>query len=213
MPAMSHTHRFHAGLFLRRIPRNSRRHGKPRSRKSPRQRYLIFALLLLLLLSRGQTLFFWSEWHLPFALHFTKSYILLEPGDRYTLKINGIHTLATYKSSHSLIASVTQGGVVHAWKCGKTVITATLHGKKQKKIRCLVHVTELNKKTLTLRVKESARIYIKGFRFSFGVKYKSGDKSVARVTGTGKVTAVGKGKTVITVTCRDKEFECRVTVK
>lgn len=182
-------------------------------RKSCPLRYLPFAVLLLLLLSRGQTLFFWSEWHLPFTLHFAKSYILLEPGDAYALKINGIHTLPSYKSSHSLVASVTQNGIVHAWKCGKTVITATLHGKKQKTIRCLVYVTELNKKTLTLRVKESARIYIKGFRFSFGVKYKSGDKSVAKVTGTGKVTAVGKGKTVITVTCRDKEFECSVTVK
>lgn len=209
MPATPHTQ--HPRNF--RPGTNRRKRSAGRRKSGSLRRYLLPALLLLLLLSRCRTLLFRTEWHLPFTLHFSESCVLLEPGDAYTLKINGIRTLASYQSSSPLTASVTQGGVVHAWKCGKTVITATLHGKGGKEIRCLVHVTELNKKKLTLRVGESARIYIKGFRFGFGVKYKSGDKTVARVSRTGKVTAVSKGKTVVAAICRGKKFECRVTVK
>lgn len=42
------------------------------------------------------------------------------------------------------------------------------------------------------------------------VLYISGDETVATVSANGKVTAVGPGQTVITVSCGDVKVECRV---
>lgn len=181
--------------------------------RRPLKKYLIPTFLFLLLLSRCRPLIFFTEWHFPFTPHFSKSYVVLAPGDVYALKVGGFPSILNCQSSVPLTASVTPGGVVHAWKCGKTVITAALRTKNGKKIRCLVHVTELNQKSLTLCVGKSKRIYLKGFFFGFGVKYKSSDSSVARVSGTGKVTAVKKGRAIITLTVKGKDFQCKVTVK
>lgn len=188
------------------------RPGRMRRRKK-RSVLVLGVFILLFLFSQIRPLLFFTPWHLPFTVHFTKSYVLLEPGDTYALKLNGLATVSSYESSLPLVATVTSGGYVHARKCGKTVITATLRGKKGKKIRCLVHVTELNKKSLSLRAGQSAHLYLKGLRFVFGVTYQSGDNTVAKVSGTGKVTAVGKGTTTITATCKGKTFACKVTVK
>lgn len=189
--------------------------GHPRKntrRRKKRPKTLFFVLAAFLILTLRPVLYR-TAWQLPFTLHFTESYVLLAPGDGYPLKVNGLAGIASCTSSVPLVATVTQGGYVRARKCGKTVITATLRGKGDKKIRCLVQVSEPNKTSLTLRVRQSTHLYLKGLRFRLGVKYKSGDSRVAKVTGLGKVTAVGKGKTVITITYKGKKFECGVTVK
>ncbi len=187
--------------------------ARPKRKRRQRRKLFFPVLAILLILSQSRPVLFFTQWHLPFTLHFTKSYVLLAPGDTYALKINGIATILSCESSVPLVATVTSGGYVHARKCGKTVITAVLRGKDGKKIRCLVHVTELNKKELTLRVNQNAHLYIKGLRFVFGVKYTSSDHTVARVSSTGKVTAVRKGTATITAAYKGKEFKCRVTVK
>lgn len=189
---------------------NPRRKNARHRKKCRKTFFIVLAGIFILTL---RPVLYRTPWHLPFTLHFTESYVLLAPGDGCTLKVNGLASIASCKSSVPLVATVTQGGYVRARKCGKTVITATLRGKGGKKIRCLVQVSEPNKKSLTLRVKQSTHLYLKGLRFRLGVKYKSGDSRIAKVTGTGKVTAVSKGKTVITITYKGKSFECSVTVK
>lgn len=186
-------------------PRKNIRHRK----KSYKKLFLFLPLLVLTL----RPVLYWTPWHLPFTPHFTESYVLLAPGDGYTLKVNGLSAIASCKSSVPLVATVTQGGYVRARKCGKTVITATLRGKGNKTIRCLVQVSEPNKKSIRLCTGESAYLYLKGLRFRLGIKYKSANTKVAKISITGRITATGKGKTVITATYKGKKFECNVTVK
>ncbi len=177
------------------------------------KKYLLLAVFFLFLLSRCRPLLFFTQWNFPFTPHFSKSYILLEPGESYTLKVGGLPSTLSCKSSVPFIASVTPGGTVYAHKCGKTVITATLEQKTKKTTRCLVHVTKLNRENLTMYVNESARIYIKGFFFGFGVKYQSSNPDIVKVSGRGKIRAVKRGCATIRATLKGKTFQCQVTVK
>ncbi len=43
--------------------------------------------------------------------------------------------------------------------------------------------------------------------------YSSADESVATVNKEGRITAVGEGETVITITCGSQELECRIFVR
>jgi len=181
--------------------------------KRSRKKHLFFIVFSLFLFSRCRPLLFFTQWHFPFTPHFSKSYILLEPGEICTLNVGGFPSILSCKSSVPLIASVTPGGTVCAHKCGKTVITAILDQKTKKTTRCLIHVTKLNKENLTMCVNESERIYIKGFFFGLGVKYQSSNPDVAKISRRGKVRAVGKGHAVIRATLKGKTFQCQVTVK
>ena len=107
-----------------------------RNKKSRRtRRYLrLFALLLLLFTAQGD-----ASLQLPFTLHFSESYLLLAPGDSFPLEINGMLLQTEFASSRSMVASVTQNGIVRAWKPGKTIITATIQNRNGKKIRCMAH--------------------------------------------------------------------------
>ena len=80
--------------------------------------------------------------HFPFEPHFSVRQITLKTGNQYKLKIKGIllNQKITYQSAHSTVASVSLTGTVRAWKKGSTVITATLHGTKERKIYCIVFV-------------------------------------------------------------------------
>lgn len=178
-----------------------------------RKKHLLLAAVFLFLLSRYRPLLFFTQWHFPFTPHFSKSYILLEPGESYTLKVGGFPSILNCKSSVPFIASVTPGGTVYAHKCGKTVITATLDQKTKKTTRCLVHVTKLNRENLTMCINQSARIYIRGFFFGFGVKYQSSNPNIVKISGRGKIRAVGRGHATIRATLKGKTFQCQVTVK
>ncbi|MDE7299668.1 MAG: Ig-like domain-containing protein [Lachnospiraceae bacterium] len=195
--------------------RNKFRVGK---RRKSRRIYgclrLSLVLLLLLLVGQGNVLFYRSRILLPFALHFSNSYLLLAPGDCYSLQINGMLLQTEYTSSRSIVASVTQNGVVRAWKPGQTIITATIRNRNGKKIRCMVQVAQLSHTRLTLGMGEHKRLYIRGLGLlPFGVRWKSRDKNVAVVSSFGRVRAVGPGSTVVSATVRGKTFECVVTVR
>lgn len=172
---------------------------------------LIISVLFLFFCLNFHSCLYMDRFQLPFGLRFAKDYVLLEPGEQYSLKINGVWAAATYRSSRSKVASVTPSGVVYAWKCGRTVITATIHNKDNKKIQCLIHVTKLNHRTMKLSAGESKTLRICGIYF--GVSYKSSNPLIASVNRFGKVTAVGRGTVVITALAKGKTFRCTVTVK
>lgn len=183
---------------------------RPLSNKKHALRAIIFVFALFCCLD-FRSCISQDRFRLPFGLHFAKDYILLEPGDRYPLKINGIHLAATYHSSSSKTASVTQSGVVYAWKCGQAVITATIHNRDNKKIHCIVHVTKLNYDTLKLSPGQKKTLRILGVYF--GVSYQSGNPRIASVNRFGRVKAVSRGTTAITASAKGKTFRCTVTVE
>ncbi len=187
-----------------------------RNKKSRRtRRYLrLFALLLLLFTAQGgNVVFYRSRILLPFTLHFSESYLLLAPGDSFPLEINGMLLQTEFASSRSMVASVTQNGIVRAWKPGKTIITATIQNRNGKKISCMVQVAQLNRTELTLAEGKSARLFLRGLGLlPLDIRWKSRDTDVASVSLFGRVLAVAAGTTVVTATVRGKTFACTVTV-
>nr|MCR5784876.1 Ig-like domain-containing protein [Eubacterium sp.] len=72
--------------------------------------------------------------------------------------------------------------------------------------------TKLSKKSVTFTEKGATK-KIKLKNASGTVKWKSTDKSVAKVSSTGKITAVHSGTCYVTATCNKKTYKCKVTVK
>ena len=71
----------------------------------------------------------------------------------------------------------------------------------------------LDRKTVTLTTGETAELKATRTGTTAKLVWSSSDKSVATVTQSGKITAKGAGKAVITVKAGTVEATCRVTVK
>ncbi len=71
--------------------------------------------------------------------------------------------------------------------------------------------TSLNKQNLTMTVKDTYTLKVKGS--ASNTKWSSSNKKVATVNASGKVTAKKSGKAVITATVNGSVFKCKVTVK
>ena len=69
----------------------------------------------------------------------------------------------------------------------------------------------ISKKRITLNVSEKHTLRLKGAKS--GVKWKSSNPKVAKVTKKGKVTAIRRGKTTITAKTGKKKYKCVVSVK
>lgn len=69
----------------------------------------------------------------------------------------------------------------------------------------------ISKKRITLNVSEKHTLRLKGAKS--GVKWKSSNPKVAKVSKKGKVTAIRRGKTTITAKTGKKKYKCVVSVK
>lgn len=70
---------------------------------------------------------------------------------------------------------------------------------------------KLNKKKLTLHVKQSYTLKLKNYKKK--IKWSSSNKKIASVTSKGKVMAKKTGKTTITAKAGKKKYTCKITVK
>ncbi len=180
-------------------------------RKCSQKRPILFLVLLffLFLVELGSS--YSRHWFsLPFSIHFIPKYLVLTPGERYTLKLNGISLRASYHSSDPLNAAVTETGVLYAVSCGQTTVTATIQNRKNKKVTCHVLVTKLNKEKLTLPIGQRYHLKLKGVWSR--VSYRSNDSSIVSVSRFGWLKAKKTGTAIITVTCHNRSFTCTVTV-
>lgn len=123
----------------------------------------------------------------------------------------------TWKSSNEKVATVNSSGKVTAKKVGTATITATMKSKTTtKSVKCKVTVKgmTISNSAITLAVGEkktlSCKLYATG---SEKVTWSSQDKSVAKVSSKGKVTAVGAGTTYIVAKSGSYSVKCKVTVK
>ncbi len=124
----------------------------------------------------------------------------------------------TWKSSKSSVVSV-KNGKLTAKKKGKAVIKATADGKTAK---CTVTVKAAPKK-ITLNAKKKTLKKGKTFQLkakltkntaSNKITYKSSNKKVAKVSATGKIKALKKGRATITATTfNKKKAKIKITVK
>ncbi len=91
------------------------------------------------------------------------------------------------------------------------LITGLIAGLLYTPVSTNAATIKLNKKKLSLYPGNSAVLKVKGT--SAKVKWSSGKKSVATVSGKGKVTALKAGKAKITAKTGTKKLFCTVTVK
>ena len=162
------------------------------------------------------------------SVKLNKSSKTLYVTDTYTLKptvspSNASDKSVKWKSSDTKVAKVSSSGVVTAVGKGTATITCTTKDGGYK-ASCKITVKKisvtglsLSSSSVKLDVGESERIYanLKPSNASNqNVTWKSSNKSVAKVSSTGKITAVGAGTATITCTTKDGGYKktCKVKV-
>lgn len=170
-----------------------------------------------------------TKFHAVKSVSLNKKSVSLEGGEKYQLKAtinpsNASEQGVTWKSSNTRIAKVSSTGKVTALKTGTVTITCTTKsGAKTATCKVKVRSTpvsgiSISKKTLKLTLGDTARLSatIEPLDATYqGVTWKSSNKSVAKVSSSGKVTAVGTGSATISCITDDGDFvaKCKVTVK
>ncbi len=129
----------------------------------------------------------------------------------------------TWESSVSSVATVSNTGQINAIAEGTTLITVTTNDGS-KKATCTVTVkpvsvssVSLDKESLTLTIGETSSLnatILPENAANKNVSWSSSETDVATVDSNGKVTALGVGKAMVTVTTEDggKTATCIVTV-
>lgn len=117
----------------------------------------------------------------------------------------------SFKSSNKKIATVSKNGKVVGKQKGRVTITVMDNNGKKYNCKITVEDPTLNKKSLTLQVKQSYGLKLKGNTQK--ISWSSSDKSVVRVNSKGRVTAYSEGNVVITAKVGNKSFKCKITVK
>ncbi len=138
-----------------------------------------------------------------------KTKLTMIKGDSEYLSLN-VYGGKGWKSSKKSVATVDKYGCVKAKGKGSCKISVKY---KNKSYTCKVKVEDpaISEKTLTLTIGDSAALKLTGT--SQKVQWDSDDISVATVSSTGVVKAVGEGYADITATVGDHFYNCSVTVK
>lgn len=131
-------------------------------------------------------------------------------GESFKLTVTGSYDTIKWFSGNNSIAKVSKDGKVTGLKKGSCTIKADVDGKI---LECTVKVKEisLNKTNLTLKKNETYKLKVNGI--SKGIKWSSSNKSVVKVSDSGKITAVKKGTATIKATVNNTTYTCKVKVK
>ena len=144
-----------------------------------------------------------------YAVRISNKSITRAKGTTYTLKVKGTRKKVKWYSSNKRIAVVNKKGKVVAIKKGSSVITAKVGSKKYK---CKVKVVnpKINKGNKTMVKGSTYTLKITGT--SSKVTWSSKNKSIAKVSSKGKVTAVKEGTAVIKAKVNGKKLYCTIKV-
>lgn len=136
-----------------------------------------------------------------------------------------VHNSWTWTSSNPCVASVRADGLVTALGGGTCTITATAQDGSGVSVSCSVSVVQLvtsitlSESALTLDVNQThllSAIVAPEDAFDASITWESSDETVAKVSRSGYVNAVGYGTAIITASAQDGsgvKAECQVTVK
>ena len=134
--------------------------------------------------------------------------VTIDAAKTVTLKVKGTKSKVTWKSENKKIATVSKKGKVKGISSGKTVIVATVKGKK---LKCNVRVKARINKSRTL-VTAGEKIDLKIIGANEKVVWTTSDKSVAKVNSSGKVRTYKEGKVTIKGVFKNKTFKCKINV-
>ena len=135
-----------------------------------------------------------------------KTTIYLKPGEIKKIRIKGYKRLPKWKPKNKNVVISPKKGFVQALAAGKTKVYAKV---KKKRVRFTIVVMEKNTPRLSLKQGTSGKLKVK-----YGgkkVKWKSSNKSVAKVSN-GVVKAKGPGKATIKATVHGRSFKFKVNV-
>lgn len=131
-----------------------------------------------------------------------------------TFKTKGSRSLLVWKSSNKKVATVSSKGVVKGLKAGTVSITATIKGKKAKAVckvtvkakEVLAQSVTVSQTAIGLKEGQTSQIVttvLPANTTNKAVTYQSSNPAAVTVTASGLITAVQKGRAVITVTTAD----------
>ena len=109
------------------------------------------------------------------------------------------------------MATVSSKGTVKGKSAGEAVITATINGKTTRSCTVTVKKMALNATSKTIYVNKTYTLKVNGG--TGDTTWSSSDKTVAKVSSSGKVTALKPGTATITAKKNGQTFKCKVTVK
>lgn len=135
--------------------------------------------------------------------------IKMNPGQTKILTAPESYKNVTWSSSKRKIATVNKKGRVTAQAAGTAVITAK-SGSRSSRFTIRVERIQLNTAKITLNVGGTKRLQVKN---ALGKVTWTSDSGAAAVDSKGRVTAVKKGKAVITAKVFGKVYKCNVTVR
>ena len=129
-----------------------------------------------------------------------------------------------WTTSNKTIVTVDRNGKITGHKAGNAIVTAVSKANGRVKAECTVTVKKLEVESVTLDKKElttavGSSAVLKAEVLPAGVSdiskpvWKSSDESVVKVSADGMIVPLKEGKADVTVTIKDKEATCRVTVK
>lgn len=164
--------------------------------------------MVLRFLYENSSLFYSKSFTLPFTLHLNENDLYLVKGEEFHLYVFALNKRVTFSSTNFRVAGVNFNGRVFGYQTGKAYILAEVGGKE---LKCRVHVIDINRTKVTLKIGDNYHLKIKGSR-SF-VLWKSKDPKIASVGMFGKVTARSRGTTTIYGKIKGKTVKCIITVE
>jgi len=141
----------------------------------------------------------------------------LAKGDYVTSITSSNNKIVTATESKNGTCKIKAGS-----KTGKATITIKLASGLTKQIKVTVQKKAVTcskiknvPKTINLKKKQTYQLkpMIEPITCTDKAKYKSSNKKTAKVTKSGKITAVKKGKTKVTVVVDKKKFVCTVNIR
>ncbi|MGF7143992.1 hypothetical protein HNQ56_002422 [Anaerotaenia torta] len=140
--------------------------------------------------------------------HLNENDLYLLKGEEFHLYVIALNQRVSFSSTNFWVAGVNFNGRVFGYQTGHCFILAKVDDQI---LKCRVHVMDISKEKLNLKVGGTHRLRIHGSN-SF-VRWKSSNPEVATVNMFGKVKAKKRGRTVISAKIKGKTLQCEVRVK
>ncbi len=134
----------------------------------------------------------------------------IDIGATITLKVKNNKAKVAWKTSNKKVATVSKKGEVKGISAGSATITAAI-GKT--KLNCKVTVVEnpkISKTSITIENGDTETLKVTGTKQK--VTWTSDNESIATVSSSGEVEAVGEGTCNISATVGSKTLTCKVKV-
>jgi len=170
---------------------------------------ILFSFLLIFSITTLSTFPFTKD--IPTAqaasnIYLNETNLTLEVDHYKTLRVGGTSANASWTTNNSNIATVSSSGKIFAKAPGTVTITANVGGQK---VRCKVNVIFM-KENIILTKKQSTTLTVLGTKDA--VSFTSENPEIAKVSETGKVTAIAIGTTNIIASVNGKDISSKVSV-